>query len=206
MLRSLHVTDPIYPPFQRIPNDQWHGNSLITCNHCCTFFFIILYSKCPGDSNFNRIRCPDDAKTVGHQTCRKQNPQLWTKQKKLKFTPLTISPETAAIKWLLMMNLLSVQLESLQRKGIMRFDSALYMATYLSQNMVPLQSGCTGQHVCLCTGQHVCLCTGQHVCLCTGQHVCLLRWTEAWILSGNNSRLVHGTKKIIGHETTRTVL
>ena len=40
----------------------------------------------------------------------------------MKFTSLTISPETAAVKWLLIMSLLSVQLESLQRKRITRFD------------------------------------------------------------------------------------
>ena len=72
------------------------------------------------------------------------------------------------------MNLLSVQLKSLQRKIIMCSDSALYAATYFSQNMVPQQSGCTGQQVCL------------------------LHWTEAWILLGNNSRLVSGTIKICG--------
>ena len=34
--------------------------------------------------NFHRTRCPSDAKTVGHQTCRKHNPWLWTKQEKLE--------------------------------------------------------------------------------------------------------------------------
>ena len=65
--------------------------------------------------------------TLGYQTCRIQTPWLWTKQEKLKFTSLTISPETAAVKWLLIMNLLLVQLKSLQRKSIMRVDHALYM-------------------------------------------------------------------------------
>ena len=87
--------------------------------------------------------------TLGYQTCRIQTPWLWTKQEKLKFTSLTISPETAAVKWLLIMNLLLVQLKSLQRKSIMRFDCALYMAAYFNQNMVPLRSGCTRQHICL---------------------------------------------------------
>ena len=49
------------------------------------------------------------------------------------------------------------------------------------QNMVPLPSGCAGQHVCL---------------LC---------WTQAWVLLGNNSRLVRSTIKKMGNKTTRTV-
>ena len=56
-----------------------------------------------------------------------------------------------------------------------------YVAVYFSQNMVSLQSGCTGQHVCL------------------------LHWTEAWILLGNSSKLDSGTMKTMGHKTTRTV-
>ena len=89
----------------------------------------------------------------------------------LKFTSLTISPGTAAVTWLLIINLLLVQLQCLQRKSIMCFDRALYMAAYFSQTMAPLWSGCTGQHICL---------------LC---------WSEAWILLGNNSRLVCGAIK-----------
>ena len=88
----------------------------------------------PWRPEFNRTQCPDDAKSVGHQTCRKQNSLLWTKQDKLRFTSLTISPETAAVEWYLITNLLSVQLLSLQ--SIMCFDHALYMAAYFSQNIV----------------------------------------------------------------------
>ena len=50
---------------------------------------------------FNRTWCPNEAKTVRHQTClQKTNSEVVNK---------TISPETAAVKWLLIMNLLSVQ-------------------------------------------------------------------------------------------------
>ena len=69
------------------------GNTL----QCCTFFEHLIGHK------FNRTQCPDDAKTVEHQTCRKQNSPL-------KFTSLTISPGTVAAEWLLITNLLSVQL------------------------------------------------------------------------------------------------
>ena len=79
------------------------------------------------------------------------------------------------------MNLLSVQLQSLQRKIILRFDHALYMATHFSQNMVPLLSRCTGQNICL------------------------LRGAEAWILLGNDSRFVCGTMKTMGYKPTRAV-
>ena len=35
-------------------------------------------------------------------------------------------------------------------QSIMRFDRALYYtAAYFSQNMLPLQSGCASQHVCV---------------------------------------------------------
>ena len=47
-------------------------------------------------------------------------------------------------------------------------------------NTVPLQSGCTCQHVCV---------------LC---------WPEAWIWWENDSRLVRSIVKIMGHEITRT--
>ena len=33
------------------------------------------------------------------------------------------------------------------KKKFKHIDHALYMATYFSQNMVPLWSGCTGHHV-----------------------------------------------------------
>ena len=74
------------------------------------FFLSPCRTKCPGYQISIGTWCPNNAKTVGHQTCRKQNPKLWTKQEKFKFTRLTISPGTAAIKRLLIMNLLSVQL------------------------------------------------------------------------------------------------
>ena len=99
----------------------------------------------------------------------------------LKFTSLTISPGTAAVTWLLIINLLLVQLQCLQRKSIMCFDHAPSMAPYFSQNNVPLQSGCAGQHISL------------------------LHWTEAWILCGNNSRFACSIIKTVGHKITRTV-
>ena len=52
--------------------------------------------------NVNRTCCPNDAKTVGHQTLKKWNPWSWTKQEKLKFISLMISHGTAAVKWLLL--------------------------------------------------------------------------------------------------------
>ena len=42
---------------------------------CCTLFDH-LRGQSVLETKFNRIRCPDDAKTVGHQTGRKQNPWL----------------------------------------------------------------------------------------------------------------------------------
>ena len=35
-------------------------------------FLITLQDKVSWRPNFNRTQCPDDAKTAGHQTCRKQ--------------------------------------------------------------------------------------------------------------------------------------
>ena len=87
---------------------------------------------------------------------------------------------SVAIEWFLIMNLLSVQLWSPQ--SIMLFDHALYMATYSSQNMVPLRSGCTCQHPCLS------------------------RWPEAWIQWVYKGRPVCGIIKTMGHKTTRTVI
>ena len=164
------------------PYSDWFKENKIPAHRTLVLhiFWAPYRTKCLGCQFFYRTQCPDDAQIV-HQTRRKQNLWLWTKQEKLKFTSLTISPGTAAAKWLLIMNLLSVQLYSIQRKSTQCFDSALYMATYFSQNIVPLRS------------------------ICTGQHVCLLHWTGAWILLGNNSRLVHSTMKTMGHKTTRIV-
>ena len=129
---------------------------------------------------FNRTQCPDDANTVRHQIAEnkicgcEQNRKSWSWHH-------WQCPGTAAVKWPLIMNLLLVQLYSRQRKSMMCFDHALYMATYFSQHIVPLQSGYTVQHVCL------------------------LHWTKAWILFGNNCRLIRSTIKTTGYETTRTV-
>ena len=41
-----------------------------------THFWSILQDKESWRPNFKRTQRPDDAKTVGHQTCRKQNPWL----------------------------------------------------------------------------------------------------------------------------------
>ena len=49
----------------------------------------------------------------------------------LRFASQTVSPETAAVEWFLIMNLLLVHLSSLQ--SIMHFDCALYAAAYSSQ-------------------------------------------------------------------------
>ena len=51
--------------------------------------------------NFDRMLCPDDAKTTGHKTGRKLNLWLGTKHEKLKFTLPIISPGTAAVEWFL---------------------------------------------------------------------------------------------------------
>ena len=72
-------------------------------------------------------KCPEDHILIGHcvQSTRKNGltPELQktksvvvNRKEKMKFTSLTISPGTAAVKWLLIMNLFSVQLQSLQRK------------------------------------------------------------------------------------------
>ena len=73
-------------------------------------FLITSQDKVSLRPNFNSTWSSHDAKTVGQQTCTKQNLWLWTKREKLKFTSLTISPGTAAVKWLLIVNLLLVQL------------------------------------------------------------------------------------------------
>ena len=93
-------------------------------------------------------------------------------------TSLTVSPRTAAVEFLIM-NLLSFQLYSLQRKRIMCFDHVKYMATYFSQNTVPLRSWYTYQYVC---------------------HLC---WPKAWTWLGSNNR--HRIVLTMGHETTQTV-
>ena len=85
----------------------WKSFKFICHGQCCTSCEHLL-GQSVLKTKFNRTRCPDDTKT-GHQTFRKQNQWLWTKQEKLKFTSLTISPGTAAAKWFLIMNLLSVQ-------------------------------------------------------------------------------------------------
>ena len=141
----------------------------------------ILEDKVSWRPKFNRTQSSDNAKTVGHQTCRKKKKilLLWTKHEKLKFTSLTISPETAAVEWFLIMNLLLLQLWSLQ--SIMHCECALYVAAYFSQYIMAQRSRCTCQHLCL---------------------VC---WLEAWIWWENNSRLVCCIKTL-GHETTSTVI
>ena len=63
-----------------------------TCVSVALFFFQHLTER---RLNFNRTWCPD-VKTIGHQTCRKQDLWLWTKLEKPKITSLTISPGTAA--------------------------------------------------------------------------------------------------------------
>ena len=64
----------------------------------------------------------------------------------------------------------------------MRFDRALYMAAYFSQNTVPQQSTCTCKHLWV-----------------------FLRWPEAWIRWENSRRPVCSIIKATGQETTRTV-
>ena len=61
----------------------------ISLSHCglvlaqrCTFFEH-LTGQVFWRPELNRTRCPDDAKTVGHQTYRKQNLLMWTKHEKL---------------------------------------------------------------------------------------------------------------------------
>ena len=107
------------------------------------------YPRLQGMSH-HRMKCPEDQILVGHVVLMMQK-QLDTRLSENKIN-LTISPGTAAVKWLLIMNLPLVQLWSLQRKCIMCFDRGLYTATYFSQNMVPLQSGCTGLSFALSQG------------------------------------------------------
>ena len=90
-----------------------------------------------------------------------------------------ISPWTGAVRLFLIMELLSVQLESLE--SVMCFDHALHMTTYFSQKLVPLRSGCTFQCVCV------------------------FHWPETWIWRSNNSSFVHSIIKTEGQETTRTI-
>ena len=123
--------------------------------------------------NLNRMRCPDGPKTIGHQTCRKQTPGLWTKHEQFKFTSLIISPGAAARDWFLISTLLSVQFYSLQ--SMMCFTHALCIHGCLLQlkQGVPLQS--------------------RETC----QLVCVLHWPESWIWWQNNSRLVGGIVKTV---------
>ena len=56
------------------------GSSCLVLN----IFWAPYQTKCPRDLVIEH--CPDDAKTVRHQTCRTQNPWFWTEHEKLKFT------------------------------------------------------------------------------------------------------------------------
>ena len=66
--------------------------------------------------NFNRTQSRD-AKTIGHQTCKKKKKKnvVMNSPEKLKFTSLIISSGTAAvaIEWFLIMKVLSIQLQCL---------------------------------------------------------------------------------------------
>ena len=82
--------------------------------------------------------CPEDAKSIGHQTCKRKI--CGCEHEKFKFMSLIVSPGTAVIEWFIIKKLLSLKLYSLQ--SMMYFDRALYyMATSFSQKMVFLQSG-----------------------------------------------------------------
>ena len=111
---------------------------------------------------------------------QKQNPLLWTKHEKLKFTSLTVSPGTAAVEWFLIMNLLSVQL------------SSLYIA-YCALIMHYMWLLTSAKRWCPCGPDAL-------------VNTCLLHWPEASIQWENNSQPVHGIIKTMGQKTTRTVL
>ena len=144
------------------------------------YFFNTLEGEISWRPNFNRTRCPE--KQVGHQTCRKQNPWLWAKQEKLKFTSLTVSQS-----W-----------DSCPKKASdheFTFRSTIEQTKKKHNALWP----CT-IHGHLLWPKHGAFAVRMHC-----SNVCLLRFTKAWILLGNISRLVCGTIKTMGHKTTRTV-
>ena len=89
----------------------------------CTLFLALYFTKCPGDHILIGHGIPIMQKRIRRQTCWQQNPCLWTKHERLKFTSLIISPGTVAIEWFLNLKLLSVQFYCLQ--CIIRFGRAL---------------------------------------------------------------------------------
>ena len=100
-------------------------------------FWSILQDKVSWRPISNRTWCADNAKTIGHQTCRKQNPWLWTKHEKLKFTAaLGQLPWSGFWSW-----------SYFRFKHNALWLCTIYMVDYFSQNMVSLQSRCACQLV-----------------------------------------------------------
>ena len=144
----------------------------------CTFFDHLI-GQCPGDQIFighgvlmmQKTRTPDLKKTksvavnkTGKVEVHITDNQSWNSCHKVashhEFTSRSAKEPT-------------------KRNHCMLWRCTIH--GHFSQNMVPLQSECTDQHICL------------------------LWWTEAWILLVINSRLVCSTVKATGYETTRTV-
>ena len=96
-------------------------NAFLQLEKSCSIahFWTPYRTKYPGDQILIGHSVPDEAKRVGHQTCRKLNPWLCINHEKVKFTSLVIIPETAAVEWVLIMKLLLVQLCSLQKYDVL---------------------------------------------------------------------------------------
>ena len=62
-------------------------------------FLSTLSDKVSWRPNFNKTWCPDDSKTIGHQTCEKQHLRLWTKHEKLKFTEMIANRSVNWATW-----------------------------------------------------------------------------------------------------------
>ena len=76
-------------------------------------------------------------KTIGYQTCRKQDLQLWPKHEKLKFTSLTITPGTAAL-YIGFWSWSYFRFSSTAHKNMMHFDCGTIFTWQLLQ---PKQGG-----------------------------------------------------------------
>ena len=110
-------------------------------------------------------QCPDDAKTVGHQNCRKQNQLLWMKHEKL-----------SSHHWPLVLE----QLLCVVSDHESAFSPARKQAKHYALWLCTIH-GCLLQPKC---GSPV---VRMHLSI----HLCLLHWAEAWILRKNSGKGDH---------------
>ena len=92
-----------------------------------THIFSTLWDKVPWIPNCNGTLCPDDAKTIGHQTCKRKI--CGCECEKLKVTSPIISSGTGVIKWFLIKKLLSVQFTAYKACSILTLHNTLWPLT-----------------------------------------------------------------------------